>query len=142
MTVQIFEATTKQAEAITRLLLQLGYPYEIKAVAKRIEENQRPGYRIFVAEVNLQIVGVIALHTYTQLHIDGLVGRIMTFCVDDASQGQGIGSMLLKYAEAYFTNQKCVKIELNSNSRRTKSHQFYLKNGYQQTSLHFVKKLV
>lgn len=141
MPVQIFEATSHHAGAITRLLLQLGYADEVESIAKRMEENQRTGYKIFVAEFSQQIAGFIALHTYTQLHISGLVGRVMTFCVDETLQGQGIGSQLLQQAEAYFNDQQCVKIELNCNKRRTEAHKFYAKHGYQQTSLHFVKKL-
>lgn len=141
MHVQIFEATSHHAAPITGLLLQMGYPDEVESVTKRIEENQREGYKIFIAEANHKTTGFIAVHTYTQLHVSGLVGRIMTFCVDETLQGQGIGTQLLKRAEEFLKEQRCVKIELNCNNRRTEAHQFYSKNGYQQTSLHFVKKL-
>lgn len=142
MNAQILEATTRHASSITRLLNQLGYPDEVETVAQRIEENQRPGYKIFVAEVDQQIAGFIAVHTYTYLHTGGLIGRIMSFCVDETVRGTGIGTQLLHYAEQYLTDQHCVKIELNSNNRRTETHRFYKQRGYTQTSLHFVKKLI
>lgn len=142
MCVEIFEATALHAAAITQLLLQLGYPDNANAVAHRIEENQQPGYKIFVAVVNQKVVGVIAVHTYTYLHTPGLIGRIMTFCVEEAIRGTGIGTQLLNHAEKYLTEQRCVKIELNSNNKRTETHLFYKQRGYDQTSLHFVKKLI
>ncbi|MCW5911970.1 MAG: GNAT family N-acetyltransferase [Cyclobacteriaceae bacterium] len=141
MSVQIFEATTRHAEPIARLLFQMGYPDDVQAIAQRIEENQRPGYKTFVAEVNRQVVGVIVAHTYTYLHAAGLTGRIMTFCVDETVRGQGVGTQLLYHAEAYLAGQKCVKVELNCNNRRTETHVFYQQRGYTQTSLHFVKRL-
>ncbi|MBX2914791.1 MAG: GNAT family N-acetyltransferase [Cyclobacteriaceae bacterium] len=142
MKAQILEATTLHAEAITQLLIQMGYPDQVEVVAQRIEENQRSGYKIFVAEIEKQIVGFISVHTYTYLHAAGLMGRIMTFCVDEATRNTGIGTQLLTHAENYLVNQGCIKIELNCNNRRTETHQFYKQRGYTQTSLHFVKKLI
>jgi GNAT superfamily N-acetyltransferase len=142
MKAQILEATNLHAEAITQLLNQMGYPDTVEAVAPRIEENQRPGYKIFVAEIDQRTVGFISVHTYTYLHAAGLIGRIMTFCVDETIRGSGIGTQLLTHAEHYLANQGCVKVELNCNNRRTETHQFYKQRGYSQTSLHFVKKLI
>ena len=141
MRVEIFEATALHAEAITQLLLQLGYPDNTAAVVHRIEENQRPDCKIFVAAVNQQVAGVIAVHTYTYLHTSGQIGRIMTFCVDESLRGSGIGTQLLTHAEKYLAEKNCIKVELNSNNRRTETHLFYKQRGYEQTSLHFVKKL-
>jgi PhnO protein len=141
MKAQILQATTLHAEAITQLLIQMGYPDTVEAVAQRIEENQRPDYKIFVAEFEKQIVGFISVHTYTYLHAAGLIGRIMTFCVDESTRGTGIGTLLLTHAETYLANQGCVKVELNCNNRRTDTHRFYEQRGYTQTSLHFVKKV-
>lgn len=141
MSILIIEANRNHAEAIAQLLIQMGYPDSVEAIAERIEENQRPGYKIFVAELNLRIVGVIVTHTYTYLHAPGLIGRIMTFCVDESIRGTGIGKQLLAHAEKYLARLKCVKVELNCNNRRTDTHRFYKQRGYEQTSLHFVKKL-
>ena len=141
MPIQIIEANSTHSEPITRLLTQMGYPDSVKAVAQRIKENQRTDYKIFVAEINQLIAGVIVTHTYTYLHATGLVGRIMTFCVDENIRGTGVGTQLLTYAENYLASLKCVKVELNCNNRRTETHQFYRQRGYEQTSLHFVKKL-
>lgn len=71
MQIQIIEANRNHAEAIAQLLLQMGYPDSVEAIAERIEKNQRPEYKIFVAELNLRIVGVIVTHTYTYLHALG-----------------------------------------------------------------------
>ena len=140
MSILITEANRTHAEAITQLLVQMGYPDSVEAVAKRIEENQRPDYKIFVAELTQQVVGVIVTHTYTYLHAAGLVGRIMTFCVDENVRSSGVGTKLLTFAEDYLASLRCIKVKLNCNNRRTDTHRFYKQRGYEQTSLHFVKK--
>ncbi|MBN8576659.1 MAG: GNAT family N-acetyltransferase [Cytophagales bacterium] len=142
MPVQIFEATTHHAQAITQLLMQMGHPGELESVTDRITANQLPGYKIFVAAVNQKIAGVLVTHTYTYLHAAGLFGRIMTFCVDEAVRGTGVGTQLLTHAEKYLASEGCVKVELNCNNRRLETHQYYKNRGYDQTSLHFVKKLL
>ena len=41
--------------------------------------------------------------------------------------------------EDFFKNKNCVKAELTSNLKRKESHEYYLRKGYHQTSMHFVK---
>gem|GEM_PF-7053314 len=85
-------------------------PDNTAAVVHRIEENQRPDYKIFVAAVNQQVAGVIAVHTYTYLHTPGQ-SRIMTFCVDESLRGSGIGTQLLTHAEKYLAEKNCIKVD-------------------------------
>jgi GNAT superfamily N-acetyltransferase len=141
MNLQIITASREHAKPIQQILQQMGYPDKVEAIADRIEENQRPDYKIFVAQHDQKIVGVIVVHTYTYLHAAGLIGRIMTFCVDESVRGQGVGTRLLQHAEAYLSKLHCIKVELNCNNRRTETHEYYKQRGYEQTSLHFVKKL-
>jgi GNAT superfamily N-acetyltransferase len=94
-----------------------------------------------MAELNSQPIGFIALHWYNAIHHQQTIGRIVAFCIDEPFRARGLGSQLLKYAEDFFHNLHCVKVELTSNLRRKESHEYYLRKGYQQTSMHFVKFL-
>jgi GNAT superfamily N-acetyltransferase len=85
--------------------------------------------------VSLRCIGIMLFN------LDRPIGHIIAFCVDGAHRGVGFGSQLLKDAEDLFRNTNCLKIELTSNLRRKESHEYYLRKGYQQTSLHFVKYL-
>lgn len=139
MTIEI--AKKEDASRLIILLAQLGYTAQTEDVIKKINLHAIENYKLMVAKVNGEVMGFIALHVYQTFHLSGLVGRITSFCVDESQRGFGIGNSLLAAAEDYFKENKCYKIEVTSNLRRTSTHSYYLNRGYQETSKHFVKFL-
>lgn len=135
----IHEAELKDALTISNLMGQLGYPCSEAEAIQKIENYNKPSYKLITAKNDGVIVGFIALHVYHQLHLPGPVGRITSFCVDEKVRGTGVGSALLKAAEDFFSDEGCFKIEVTSNLRRMQTHQYYLHQGYKETSKHFVK---
>lgn len=135
----IQEAELKDALAISILLGQLGYPVTEAEAFKKIWTYSKPCYKLFTAKKDEPVVGFIALHVYHQLHHNGPIGRITSFCLDENVRGHGMGSALLEEAERFFNEHGCIKIEVTSNKRRIKTHDYYLHRGYTQTSKHFVK---
>ena len=135
----IREATIEDAAAIASLLNQLGYPATESAALEKITVYKQPTYALFIAEIEKNAVGYIALHYYDTLHWQKPIGRITSFCVDENYRGSGVGIALLKASEDYFTKVGCQKIEVSSNKRREETHQFYLKRGYQEYSKIFSK---
>ena len=132
----------KKADAvrICSLLAQLGYPdFDSKITAERIRVHRQPGYAMLVAEMNGVVVAFISLHWFELAHWKEKFGRITSFCVDESCRSQGIGTLLLKAGEAILTRKKCNKIEVTSNNRRTRAHQFYLGAKYQEDSRRFTK---
>ncbi len=137
----IREARTTDANALSDLLGQLGYPSNEKKSAEKIEAYKTEGYKMLLAEQDQKVIGFIALHYYHTPHLPGPTGRITAFCIDETSRGHGLGTKLLQAAEEYFNQQNCFKIEVTSNQNRTETHRYYLKLNYQETSRHFVKFL-
>ena len=137
----IRKAKEKDANALSVLLAQLGYPASTDEILKRIQLHKADGYQLMIGEVNGQTIGFIALHWYHAFHHTRLIGRVVAFCVDEAHRSTGLGSQLLKYAEDFFRNKNCVKVELTSNLKRKESHEYYFRKGYHQVSMHFVKYL-
>jgi N-acetylglutamate synthase-like GNAT family acetyltransferase len=135
----IREATTEDAAAIASLLNQLGYPTTESTALEKIAIYKQTTYILFIAEIEKNAVGYIALHYYDTLHWQKPIGRITSFCVDEKYRGCGVGLALLKASEDYFTNVGCQKIEVSSNKRRKETHQFYLNRGYQEYSKIFAK---
>ncbi len=136
----IREAKISDAHAIRDLVIQLGYPtFDEREVVDKIRIHQQPGYEILVAEVENNVVGFISLHWFELMHWKGMIGRITSFCVNDLFRSKGIGQALLKETESFFIKQGCIKIEVTSNQRRAKTHEFYLKAGYVEDSRRFVK---
>ena len=137
---KIRKAIITDSSAIQILLAQLGYPDITLADAERnIANHQKDGYRCLVAEMDNHVVGFISLHCFDLLHWKEKIGRISSFCIADGYRSKGIGRELLRAGEEWLAGNGCAKIEVTSNERRTRAHQFYLNLGYVEDSRRFVK---
>jgi GNAT superfamily N-acetyltransferase len=137
----IREAEEKDASILSKLLEQLGYPTTVEDSITRILLHKKEDYKLLIGVAD-QPIGFIALHWYNAIHHPRPIGRVVAFCIDERYRGKGLGSQLLKHAEDFFADKKCVKIELTSNLKRKESHDYYLHKGYRQVSMHFVKVLI
>ncbi len=130
----------QDAPAIQNLLKQLGYPdFTPAQAAERIQLHRSPGYTMLVAVVGDQVVAFSALHWFHLAHWHGSMGRITAFCVDAEFRSQGVGQQLLGACESFLFEKGCLKLEVTSNERRDRAHQFYRKAGYLEDSRRFVK---
>lgn len=136
----IRQANSSDAEAVRQLLVQLGYPeLTEKDVIEKIKFHRHEGYQLLVADIGGKVVGFISLHWFDLVHWREKLGRITSFCVDEGIRSQGVGRKLLEAGEKLLLSKGCVKIEVTSNARRTRAHQFYLGLGYAEDSKRFVK---
>ena len=136
----IRQAEISDAVSISRLLSQLGYPgIDEKLAAEKIRAHTAVSYHLLVAEIDHKVVGFIALHWFELMHWEGKMGRMTAFCVDENFRSQGVGKQLLIASEEFFKSKGCVKFEVSSNARRTRTHGFYLNHGYTEDSRRFVK---
>ncbi len=131
----------RDASALSVLLGQLGYPATTQECETKISGYQEDGYALLMGEVNEIVIGFIALHWYSAFHHTKPIGRIVAFCIAEKMRGTGLGTIMLNYAENFFKEKDCLKVELTSNLRRKESHEYYFRRGYQQTSMHFIKFL-
>ncbi len=138
----IREATLDDSPAIQQLLDQLGYPnLTLEDTRANLKRHQEPDYRVLVCEIDEHIVAFIAMHCLHVLHWRKPFGRISSFCVEEGFRSKGVGRQLLHAGEEWLASQGCVKIEVTSNARRIRAHQFYLSLGYTEDSRRFVKYL-
>lgn len=137
---KIRQATTDDATTVQRLLVQLGYP-DLSAldVAAKIRAYGESSYCILVGEVDSNVIGFISLHWFEIFHSAGPIGRISAFCVDEVFRAQGFGRQLLEAAENFLIKKGCTKLEVTSNIRRVRTHEFYLARGYGEDSRRFTK---
>ncbi len=136
----IRQATVADAPAIQSLLGQLGYPdFTPEQAKEKIIAYEKDFYRLLVGEVNNQVIAFIALHWFDLLHWKGKAGRITSFCVDEKFRSQGIGQKMIEYSEKLMFDEGCIKLEVTSNQRRTRAHEFYLNLDYIEDSRRFVK---
>lgn len=135
-------ATPNDGAAIQRLLEQLGYPdISLQDTQRNLNHHNDPDYRVLVGEIEGHVVAFIALHCFNLMHWKEKMGRISAFCVEDGFRSKGVGRQLLHAGEEWLSSKGCAKIEVTSNARRIRAHQFYLNLGYTEDSRRFVKYL-
>lgn len=138
--VEIRSAQQADAEALARLMAELGYPLDVETARERLRLLlSSPADAILSATLGGEPVGIIGTHVIPLLHRDGILGRITAFVVASEHRGRGIGAQLLRAAEAHLWAQGCERIEVTSGHRRLDAHRFYEREGYQTESKRFLK---
>ena len=138
----IRKATSLDGPAIQQLLEQLGYPdVTLDDTKRNLSQHQGEDYQVLVGEIEGHVMAFIALHCFHLMHWKEKMGRISSFCVEDGFRSKGAGRQVLLAAEEWFRTRGCAKIEVTSNARRIRAHQFYLNLGYIEDSRRFVKYL-
>ncbi|WP_158798033.1 GNAT family N-acetyltransferase [Pedobacter sp. L105] len=138
----IRKAKEQDASAIRTLLEQLGYPTPDGLVESKLSRMlDHPDERLFVYEEDNAVIAVMSLHFVPQLALIGDFATISYFVVDETIRSKGIGKAMEEHCTALAIERGCEKIQVHSNIRRTKAHQFYERQGFQESSKDFFKKL-
>lgn len=98
-----------------------------------------PSYLYLVAEKNAEVAGMISLHCQFLLHHCGLVGEVQELIIKEPFRGMGIGEALLEQVSDHAVKNGWLQLEVSSNKKRFRAHQFYLKNGFSRNHFKFVK---
>jgi len=137
----IRQGRLSDSSSIHKLLAQLGYPQEDSSAVEAMESYRHEGYYLLVGEIDNTIVGFASLHWFDMFHARGKIGRITAMCIEEDLRSKGIGHKLLMASEAFLKEKGCVKVEVTSSLKRTLTHEFYAKNGYEINSKRFIKQL-
>ena len=107
------------------------------------EDMQRGPYnRIIVAERDGKIVGCLQLTVISGLSRQGARRALVEGVrVASAARGRGIGEKLMQYAIAEARAADCKLLQLTSDKRRTRAHEFYERLGFAQSHLGFKLEL-
>lgn len=133
----------EDAEAVSSLSTQLGYPCDAATMRKRIHQLTQSSDRIaFVAVLEDVVVGwadaSIERHLQSQdvVELGGLV-------VKEGHRGLGIGRRLCEAVEQWAVRQEIPRVRVRSQIKRQDAHRFYLRDGYEhvKTSEVFEKRL-
>jgi GNAT superfamily N-acetyltransferase len=140
--VQIRTATVADADKIAVLLTQLGYPGTESFIREKIVQlNAHPDAELVVAIEDGKVLGFISIHFIPQIALAGSFARISYFCVEDEVRGRGIGRHLESYCEQLALDRDCDRIEVHCHSRRKRAHDFYYRQGYEESPKYLMKKL-
>lgn len=138
----IRKAKEQDASAIRTLLEQLGYPTQDGLVESKLALMlDHPDERLFVYEQDDALVAVMSLHFVPQIALAGDFATISYFVVDETIRSKGIGKAMEEHCTLLAQERGCEKIQVHCNIRRTKAHQFYERQGFQESQKDFFKKL-
>ena len=133
-------AELTDTEAISSLLIELGYPASPALVLQKLHLLSGSDHdAVYVAEISDAVAGVISVHTTELFHCNGRLGRITALVVSATYRGAGVGKSLLAVADAFFLQQRCIRAEVTSGDHRPRTHEFYQANGYAADERRFVK---
>ena len=141
MGLTIRDARLDDADAIARLLEQLGYPTDADDVPSRLERIRIVGDRLVVAELDGNVVGLAQLHVSPTIAVERPAAKIDGIVVDESHRGQGIGRALIAEMEAEARVRGCPLLYLTTATRRADAHEFYRRVGFEETGRRFGKVL-
>ena len=95
----------------------------------------------FVYCIEEKVVGFINLNIEYKLHHHNKVCEIEELIIDPDYRGRKIGSKLLEYGMKIAEEIGCELIELTSNVKRTRAHQFYVSHAFVNNGYRFIRKL-
>ena len=137
----IRDARPDDADAVARLLDQLGYPAEPSAIVSRLERLAIVGDRVVVAEIGGEVVGLAHLQVTPAIEYDRPAAKIGALVVDDSHHGEGIGRALVEALEAEARARGCALLFLTTSAQRNDAHEFYRRVGLEETGKRFTKSL-
>ena len=133
---------SKDLREIVDLAFEMGYkvtPEGIKPVLMHYINN--PDYYLLVAEEAGQTIGMVGFSIKYYLHREKPVLYIGSMAVKEAYRSRGIGKKLMEQVEVIAVKRGCNSIQLNSNKRRIRAHQFYRSLGFEEVSFKYEKVL-
>jgi GNAT superfamily N-acetyltransferase len=142
LSLRIRDAEPADAPAIAMLLGELGYPSSGAEAVRRLEAySPVGGTHLILVEEDGGLIGLAAMQVMPLVHRDLAVGRITAMVVRSDRRGSGVGRRLLSELEEIARREGCGRIDLTSRYRREEAHAFYRSQGFEDTSLRFVKDL-
>lgn len=147
MPVRVRPAVPDDFEPVAALLHQLGRP-EVLGTPEEADHRRRfaawlesPELFGLVAEEDGEVVGFIDLQLVRRLNFADPQAWVPDFIVADPARSRGIGSALLREAEALARRHGAFALTLESANWRTRAHAFYAREGMRDAAKAFVKVL-
>jgi N-acetylglutamate synthase-like GNAT family acetyltransferase len=130
--IKIRPMEVSDAIPVANLSHQLGYPCTPAEMDLRIRSLQgSTADKAWVAEDKEQILGWIQI-TFMERLESGKFMEITGLVVDENRRSQGIGEQLVAFVKAIAKAHGDPRIVVRSNVLRTRTHGFYLRNGFHE----------
>ena len=135
-------ATSDDAEQLSTLLGELGYPTPASEIPARLATLVAlEKSLVLVAAREGQAVGLITVIIYPSIHARAPVSLITSLVVSSEMRGHGIGSSLVARAEEWAAENGAGRLTVGSGLQRVETHLFYEQRGYKRSGIRFAKLL-
>jgi GNAT superfamily N-acetyltransferase len=103
--------------------------------AAAFDEIERdPNNTVYVAEAAGVVVGTFQLTFIRQLSYSGcLVAQLESVHVRESERSRGVGRAMIEWAIQHARERGALRVQLTSNLRRTRAHEFYERLGIRAT---------
>ena len=124
--------TARDAEAVARLVTELGYPATPEDVARRFDRiDWQENQVVLVAEQSGQVIAWVhaAIHPYLEHDASA---EILGLVVADGHRSRGVGEALVRAAESWAEARGCRALRVRSRITRERAHAFYERHGFRR----------
>lgn len=127
----IRKAEQADLDRVYELICELEQTVLDKDVFTQIYDRQISDchYLLIVVQLNQLVVGFLSLQIKEHLHHAAKIAEIIELVIHEPSRGQRIGDSLFQAAKKFAKENNCSQLELCTNVRRLRAHQFYEKQG-------------
>ena len=134
-------ATTEDDAEISRLLTQLDYPGTERFIKSRLAEMLEDPAEVLLVWDDPPVRGFVSLHFIPMIGVGKDFAQISYLIVDNSARGEGIGRRLEEAVTRIARERGCDRIVLHCDSRRTRAHAFYLRQGFTESPKYLIKRL-
>jgi GNAT superfamily N-acetyltransferase len=139
---RVRDATSADAEAMARLLGELGYPADSAGIPARLTAVTAGGGSTFlVVTDDHRVVGLASVAKLSTLHVDAPVCYITALVAAHDARGQGVGRLLVSAAEQWARAHGCIRLSVTSAEHRADAHAFYPRCGLPYSGRRFTRIL-
>ena len=139
---QVREARADDADRMSDLAAQLGYPLAPGELAARLPQVAGADDAVVLVAVDESGVATGWIHVELKATLLApLQAQVMGLVVDESARSRGIGARLLERGEAWARERGCQAMLVGTRVTREDAHRFYRRQGYDllKTS-HFFEK--
>lgn len=139
-------------EDISELCGLLNYLFEQEVEFKPDEEIQSKGLKniisqpdvgdIIVAQESTKIIGMVNLLYTVSTALGSRVAILEDMIVMPEARGKGVGSKLINYAFERADHRECKRITLLTDYDNDGAHRFYLRHGFDRSSMVAFRKSI
>jgi GNAT superfamily N-acetyltransferase len=124
--------TIEDSEEVNDLSLQLGYQLSVAETKEQIEKViSTESHCAFVAVSEEKVIGWI--HAFVALSIESRsFVEIGGLVVDEQFRNLGMGKKLIGKIKEWAVLKKINTVRVRTNTKRLKTHAFYLRNGFEE----------